>query len=67
MAGAITNSLRLARAGLVLAQHGVRFVPAGTPVPLPLRLARIATAPIRLAGSAVPRSASRARRASRAP
>ena len=42
MAGAITNSLRLAKAGLVLAQHGVRFVPAGTPVPLPLRLARIA-------------------------
>ena len=48
MAGSITNSLRLARAGLVLAQHGVRFVPAGTPVPLPLRLARIVTAPIRL-------------------
>ena len=48
MAGAITNSLRLARAGLVLAQHGVRFVPAGMPVPLPLRLARVATAPIRL-------------------
>ncbi len=48
MAGSITNFLRLARAGLVLAQHGVRFVPAGTPVPLPLRLARIVTAPIRL-------------------
>ena len=48
MAGAITNSLRLAKAGLVLAQHGVRFVPPGTPVPLPLRLARIATAPVRL-------------------
>jgi ubiquinone biosynthesis protein len=48
MAGAITNSLRLAKAGVVLAQHGVRFVPPGTPVPLPLRLARIATAPIRL-------------------
>jgi ubiquinone biosynthesis protein len=48
MAGAITNSLRLAKAGLVLAQHGVRFVPSGTPVPLPLRLARIAVAPISL-------------------
>jgi len=48
MAGAITNSLRLARAGLVLAQHGVRFVPPGMPVPLPLRLARLATAPIGL-------------------
>jgi ubiquinone biosynthesis protein len=47
MAGAITNSLRLARAGLVLAQHGVRFVPPGMPVPLPLRLARALTAPIR--------------------
>ena len=48
MAGAITNSLRLAKAGLVLAQHGVRFVPPGTPVPLPLRLASIAVAPIAL-------------------
>jgi len=47
MAGAITNSLRLAKAGLVLAQHGVRFVPAGTPVPVPLRIARALTAPIR--------------------
>ena len=47
MAGAITNSLRLARAGLVLAQHGVRFVPPGAPVPLPLRLARTLTAPVR--------------------
>jgi ubiquinone biosynthesis protein len=46
MAGAIINSLRLTRAGLVLAQYGVRFVPPGTPVPLPLRLARILTAPI---------------------
>jgi ubiquinone biosynthesis protein len=48
MAGSITNSLRLAKAGLVLAQYGVRFVPPGTPVPLPLRLARIAVAPISL-------------------
>jgi ubiquinone biosynthesis protein len=47
MAGAITNSLRLAKAGLVLAQHGVRFVPAGMPVPPPLRIARTLTAPIR--------------------
>jgi len=47
MAGAITNSLRLARAGLVLAQHGVRFVPPGMPTPLPLRLARALTAPVR--------------------
>jgi ubiquinone biosynthesis protein len=47
MAGAFTNSLRLARAGIVLAQHGVRFVPKGAPVPLGLRLARLLTAPIR--------------------
>jgi ubiquinone biosynthesis protein len=41
------HTLRLARAGLVLAQHGVRFVPKGIAVPLPLRLARLATAPLR--------------------
>ncbi len=41
------NSLRLARAGLVLAQHGVSFVPAGMKVPLVLTLARALTAPIR--------------------
>ncbi|HWK37842.1 MAG TPA: 2-polyprenylphenol 6-hydroxylase [Hyphomicrobium sp.] len=46
MAGAIINSIRLARAGLVLAQHGVRFVPPGMPVPLPLRLASTITAPL---------------------
>ncbi|MEQ1670838.1 MAG: 2-polyprenylphenol 6-hydroxylase [Hyphomicrobium sp.] len=48
MAGALMHTLRLARAGLVLAQHGVRFVPKGMAVPLPLRLARLATAPLRL-------------------
>jgi ubiquinone biosynthesis protein len=48
MAGAFLNTFRLARAGLVLAQHGVRFVPKGVPVPLPLRLAHAATLPIRL-------------------
>ncbi|MFA5901550.1 MAG: 2-polyprenylphenol 6-hydroxylase [Hyphomicrobium sp.] len=47
MAGPFTNTLRLSKAGLVLAQHGVRFVPQGTPVPPPLRLARALTAPIR--------------------
>jgi len=47
MANALTNTLRLSRAGLVLAQHGVRFVPKGMAVPLPLRIARVATAPIR--------------------
>src|SRR5882757_9169322 len=47
MASSIGNILRLARAGVVLAQHGVRFVPVGTKVPLVLRLARVATLPIR--------------------
>ena len=45
MPGALLNMLRLARAGIVLAQHGVRFVPKGTPVPLALKAARIATLP----------------------
>ena len=49
MANALFNTLRLVRAGLVLAQHGVRFVPKGMPVPLPLRLARAATLPLRIA------------------
>lgn len=48
MAGPILNLMRLARAGLVLAQHGVRFVPKGVPVPWPLRLARAATWPVRV-------------------
>lgn len=48
MAGPILNLLRLSRAGLVLAQHGVRFVPKGVPVPWPLRLARAATWPVRV-------------------
>ena len=47
MASTLGNILRLARAGVVLAQHGVRFVPAGTKVPLALHLARAATLPIR--------------------
>ncbi len=42
------NTLRLARAGIVLAQHGVRFVPKGVPVPLALKVARAATLPLRL-------------------
>jgi ubiquinone biosynthesis protein len=48
MAGPIVNFLRLARAGLVLAQHGVSFVPNGVPVPWPLRLARALTWPVRV-------------------
>ena len=47
MATTVGNILRLSRAGFVLAQHGVRFVPAGTKVPFALHLARAATLPIR--------------------
>ncbi len=48
MANALLNMLRLARAGFVLAEHGARFVPAGAKVPLPLKLARLAVAPLAL-------------------
>ncbi len=48
MASAIANVVRLSRAGMVLALHGVRFVPKGVSLPLPLRLAIVATAPLRL-------------------
>jgi ubiquinone biosynthesis protein len=48
MAGALLNSLRLAKAGVVLASHSVRFVPKGVPEPLPFKLARLATLPIRV-------------------
>ena len=47
MAGALLNTLRLARAGVVLAGHGVGLVPKGMKVPPALEIARIATAPIR--------------------
>ena len=49
LANAITNSLRLARAGLTLAQHGVRFVPKGIKAPPVLYLARALTLPVRIA------------------
>ncbi|MDX2307681.1 MAG: 2-polyprenylphenol 6-hydroxylase [Hyphomicrobium sp.] len=48
MAGAVVNLVRLAKAGIVLAGHSVRFVPKGQPVPWPMRLAQWATLPIRL-------------------
>ena len=48
MTNALTNTLRLAKAGIVLAQHGVRFVPKGQKVPLPLKLAHAATWPVRM-------------------
>jgi len=48
MASAISNLYRLARAGFVLAQYGVQFVPKGQKVPLLLRLARLATWPVQI-------------------
>jgi ubiquinone biosynthesis protein len=48
MASAVTNLLRLTRAGLVLAEHGASFVPKGERVPLPLTLLRVASWPLRL-------------------
>jgi ubiquinone biosynthesis protein len=48
MASAALNFLRLARAGVVLAQHGVRFVPKGMKAPLALLFARAATWPVQL-------------------
>jgi ubiquinone biosynthesis protein len=51
MPGALLNTLRLARAGIVLAQHGVRFVPKGVAVPLPLKIARALTLPITIISS----------------
>jgi ubiquinone biosynthesis protein len=48
MASTLGNLVRLSRAGIVLAQHGVRFVPKGMNVPFVLHLARAATLPIRV-------------------
>lgn len=47
MSNPIANLWHLARAGIVLAQHGVRFVPPGADVPIPVRIAALATWPIR--------------------
>ncbi len=46
MAGAVLNSLRLMRAGIVLSRHGVQFVPKGIKVPFALHLARVLAFPI---------------------
>ncbi|NOU04953.1 MAG: 2-polyprenylphenol 6-hydroxylase [Hyphomicrobiaceae bacterium] len=48
MASALGNIFRLGRAGIVLAQHGVSFVPKGMKAPLPLKLARWVTLPLQL-------------------
>jgi ubiquinone biosynthesis protein len=47
MATTVGNILRLSRAGLVLAQHGVDLVPPGTKAPLALHVARAVTLPVR--------------------
>lgn len=62
MATALNNLLRLARAGLVLAEHGARFVPPGTKVPLALKLARFAVAPVALVTAPFRRGQSNDRR-----
>lgn len=66
MASAFTDFLRLARTGVVLAQHGVRFVPAGMPTPWPLHVLRAATLPLRMLGWLVSPATSRSGRLSRA-
>jgi ubiquinone biosynthesis protein len=48
MATTLANLLRLSRAGIVLAQYGVRVVPRGERAPLPLRVAHAFTLPIRI-------------------
>src|SRR5262249_43876156 len=50
MASTLANLVRLSRAGIVLAQHGVRFVPQGGKTPLALRMARVGTLAARALG-----------------
>jgi len=66
MASTIGNILRLAKAGFVLAQHGVRFVPKGAPVPLALHAAYAVTLPIRLLAWPFVRSQPKEQRVARA-
>jgi ubiquinone biosynthesis protein len=66
MAGALLNTMRLAKAGVVLASHSVRFVPKGTPEPLPFKLARWATLPIRVVAAPFQIGKPREQRLSRA-
>jgi ubiquinone biosynthesis protein len=48
MASTTASLLRLLRAGIVLARHGVRLVPRGLPVPLVLHIGRLAVMPLTL-------------------
>lgn len=51
MPNPITNSLRLAKAGLVLTYYGVALFPPHLPTPWPVKLARIALLPLRAIGA----------------
>jgi ubiquinone biosynthesis protein len=48
LAARVLSLLRLARAGFVLAQHGVQLMPAKAEAPWPLKLAHAATWPVRV-------------------
>jgi len=48
MASALLNIGRLMKVGMTLAQHGVKFAPKDTPVPIGLRVIAWATAPYRI-------------------
>ncbi len=66
MISAFINLFRLARAGIVLAQHGVRFVPRGIKAPFILHLARILTWPVQIVSWPFRLGHSRGTRVSRA-
>ncbi|MEM7618946.1 MAG: 2-polyprenylphenol 6-hydroxylase [Pseudomonadota bacterium] len=51
MASAILNMTRLARAGFVFARYGVRLLPQGLALPLPVKIFRYLTSPLRLFSS----------------
>ena len=66
MASTVASLFRLARAGIVMAQHGVRFVPQGMKVPTALKLARVLTWPISFLANPFGARGSRANRVSKA-
>ncbi|MGH1352372.1 MAG: 2-polyprenylphenol 6-hydroxylase [Methyloligellaceae bacterium] len=48
MANAVLNIFRLARAGFVFARHGVKLIPADQAMPMPVKLFRLITSPLRI-------------------
>ncbi|MEO0670960.1 MAG: 2-polyprenylphenol 6-hydroxylase [Pseudomonadota bacterium] len=66
MPSTVSSLFRLARAGLVMAQHGVRFVPKGVKVPAALKVARVLTWPIGALSAPFRRRGDRATRVARA-